>query len=382
MPVERQPLRVIVDSRLETPLTARILQGGNVLMFCAVDNAAARAALEGRGAEVVNIANANGKVELPAMLAELGRRGINELHVEAGVKLNGSLVREGCVDELLVYLAPLPLFLVGLSSGVAATAVAGVSGVAVAGLMGGAAAAGIYGVVHGLPAWLVTRHALAKAPAPAGGAVAWAPPGEALAALGLLAAGALVLAAVGVWGADASLREGIETYLNATFAELAPDISAADRTRAAARIAPWLPGAIGGSWILMVTANAALAQWLLTRSGRALRPTPAYATLALPDRLSFAIVGAAAAALLLPGDLRYTGRNLVLILAVPFFLLGLTVVHTAIRRLPMGRPLLVAAYFTMALSSLAMGAVAILGLGEQWIGLRSRLAVRASPPKE
>ena len=106
VPVERQPLRVIVDSRLETPLTARILQGGNVLMFCAVDNPAARAALEGRGAAVVNIANANGKVELPAMLAELGRRGINELHVEAGVKLNGSLVREGCVDELLVYLAP------------------------------------------------------------------------------------------------------------------------------------------------------------------------------------------------------------------------------------------------------------------------------------
>ena len=106
VPVERQPLRVIVDSRLETPLTARILQGGNVLMFCAVDNPAARAALEGRGAEVVNIANANGKVDLPAMLAELGRRGINELHVEAGVKLNGSLVREGCVDELLVYLAP------------------------------------------------------------------------------------------------------------------------------------------------------------------------------------------------------------------------------------------------------------------------------------
>ena len=99
-------MRVIVDSRLETPLTARILQGGNVLMFCAVDNPAARAALEGRGAEVVNIANANGKVDLPAMLAELGRRGINELHVEAGVKLNGSLVREGCVDEVLVYLAP------------------------------------------------------------------------------------------------------------------------------------------------------------------------------------------------------------------------------------------------------------------------------------
>jgi diaminohydroxyphosphoribosylaminopyrimidine deaminase/5-amino-6-(5-phosphoribosylamino)uracil reductase len=106
VPAERQPLRVIVDSRLETPLTARILQGGNVLLFCAVDNAAARAALEAKGSEVVLIANPHGKVDLPAMLAELARRGINELHVEAGVKLNGSLVREGCVDELLVYLAP------------------------------------------------------------------------------------------------------------------------------------------------------------------------------------------------------------------------------------------------------------------------------------
>ena len=50
--------------------------------------------------------NAAGKVDLPALLLELGRRGINELHVEAGHKLNGSLLREGCVDELLVYLAP------------------------------------------------------------------------------------------------------------------------------------------------------------------------------------------------------------------------------------------------------------------------------------
>ncbi|MBM3384139.1 MAG: RibD family protein, partial [Betaproteobacteria bacterium] len=50
--------------------------------------------------------NANGKVELPAMLAELARRGVNELHVEAGFRLNGSLVREGCVDEFLVYINP------------------------------------------------------------------------------------------------------------------------------------------------------------------------------------------------------------------------------------------------------------------------------------
>lgn len=96
----RQPLRVIVDSRLEIPQTARILQGPRVLIF------AARQAPAPQNAEVVVLPNASGKVELPRMLEELGRRGINELHVEAGFRLNGSLVREGCVDEFLLYLNP------------------------------------------------------------------------------------------------------------------------------------------------------------------------------------------------------------------------------------------------------------------------------------
>src|SRR5687767_7237646 len=93
----RQPLRVIVDSRLETPPTARILQGEKALVFAATHGALPNA-------EVVCLPNQNRKVELPRMLEELARRGVNELHVEAGFRLNGSLAREGCVDEYLVYL--------------------------------------------------------------------------------------------------------------------------------------------------------------------------------------------------------------------------------------------------------------------------------------
>jgi len=93
----RQPLRVIVDSRLETPPGARILQGDKVLVFAARAGALPNA-------EVVHLPNAAGKVDLPEMLRELARRGVNELHVEAGFKLNGSLVREHCVDEVLLYL--------------------------------------------------------------------------------------------------------------------------------------------------------------------------------------------------------------------------------------------------------------------------------------
>jgi len=103
----RQPLRVIVDSRLDTPPSARMLQPpGPVLIYAAQADAARRDALQAQDAEIAIAANPTGKVDLPAMLADLARRGINELHVEAGHKLNGSLVREGLVDEFLVYIAP------------------------------------------------------------------------------------------------------------------------------------------------------------------------------------------------------------------------------------------------------------------------------------
>ncbi|WP_133647727.1 bifunctional diaminohydroxyphosphoribosylaminopyrimidine deaminase/5-amino-6-(5-phosphoribosylamino)uracil reductase RibD [Paraburkholderia flava] len=108
----RQPQRVLIDSRLDVLPEAHILAGAPTLIFCGALDAhdeqlAGRAeALRARGAELVPLPNAAGKIDLPAMLAELGRRGVNELHVEAGYKLNGSLLREGCVDELLVYLAP------------------------------------------------------------------------------------------------------------------------------------------------------------------------------------------------------------------------------------------------------------------------------------
>lgn len=106
-PAPRQPDAVVVDSRLETPLDARIfLPGRKLFIYAAVDDATRRAALEARGATVVMLPGPGGKVDLAAMLRDLARREVNELHVEAGHKLNGSLIREGLVDELLVYMAP------------------------------------------------------------------------------------------------------------------------------------------------------------------------------------------------------------------------------------------------------------------------------------
>lgn len=102
----RQPRRVIVDSRLEIDPDARILQGEPCWIVAAAPEPDKAARLRAAGHELIVLANAGGKVDLPALMLELGRREINEVHVEAGAKLNASLVREGCVDELLVYLAP------------------------------------------------------------------------------------------------------------------------------------------------------------------------------------------------------------------------------------------------------------------------------------
>ena len=114
----RQPTLVVVDSRLEVPLTARLWQPRRrVLIYTATDDAARTQALQARGATVVCLPEPAApagkadkleaaKVDLGAMLRDLAVREVNELHVEAGFKLNGSLVRAGLVDEFLVYLAP------------------------------------------------------------------------------------------------------------------------------------------------------------------------------------------------------------------------------------------------------------------------------------
>ena len=109
----RQPHLVVVDSQLETPLDSPIFMPGRKLfIYAAIEDAAKTGALTAQGATVIYLPGLHadgrptGKVDLAALLRDLGQREINELHVEAGHKLNGSLVREGLVDEFLVYLAP------------------------------------------------------------------------------------------------------------------------------------------------------------------------------------------------------------------------------------------------------------------------------------
>ncbi|MDO9506083.1 MAG: bifunctional diaminohydroxyphosphoribosylaminopyrimidine deaminase/5-amino-6-(5-phosphoribosylamino)uracil reductase RibD [Hydrogenophaga sp.] len=110
--ITRQPHLVIVDSALGTPLSARLFDAvagdlaRQIWIYHAVLDAEKQAALAERGAILIHMPGTDNKVDLAAMLRDLAQREVNELHVEAGHKLNGSILREGLVDELLVYLAP------------------------------------------------------------------------------------------------------------------------------------------------------------------------------------------------------------------------------------------------------------------------------------
>ena len=113
----RQPHVIIIDSKLETPLDAHILGAGRArFIYTAAQNDAKKVALEALGVIVIYLPGKDGKVDLSAMLQDLAIREVNELHVEAGHKLNGSFIREGLVDELLLYVAPK---LVGTGQGMA-----------------------------------------------------------------------------------------------------------------------------------------------------------------------------------------------------------------------------------------------------------------------
>ena len=108
LPLSRQPHVVVIDSRLQTPVTARLLRGQREkwLYHSGVATEQARASLETAGATLITLANAHNKVDLTAMLTDLAQREVNEVHLEAGAALNGSFLREQLVDEVLLYLAP------------------------------------------------------------------------------------------------------------------------------------------------------------------------------------------------------------------------------------------------------------------------------------
>lgn len=273
----------------------------------------------------------------------------------------------------MIYLAPLPLMLSGLGLGLKAGTIAAATGFGVTMLLGGSMVTALYGLIHGLPAILLTRLALMQRTNPDGTAE-WYPAGGLACWMAAFAA-AVMLATATLWfTGEGGIAGAVERYLTQGIKALMPTVDEARRAGLVKTMAAVFPGLVGCSWVAMICVNALVAEGVLTRAGRALRPRPVYSDLTLPDWISWLFVAAAGLSLIGHGDLQYIGRNVAMVLALPFFLLGLAVVHTLARRVQFSGALLAGMYVVLMMSSWALLVVTGVGLIEQWAGLRRRFA--------
>lgn len=277
---------------------------------------------------------------------------------------------------VFAYLAPLPLLLVGLGLGTGATAIAAVTGVLAVAVFAGVPAASVYGGMHAFPSWLIVHQMLTQrsagdvAPSRSVGSVlCW------LAVVGGVIASVTAVMSRGEAGIEGSIRE----LLGAAVSMAAPDLASTDIETFVSYLTPLFIGVSGVTWMLMLVVNGVIAQSILARKGWNLMPTPAWSALTLPDWMSWPLVSAALVALVSSGDLEYLAHNLVLILAAPYFFLGLAVVHSLARHAP-GKGFILTAFYLTLVLFLAFAGIAVIGLGviEQWAGVRRRF-VGAGP---
>ena len=310
----------------------------------------------------------------------------------------------------LTLVLPLPMFVAGLGLGTRRALIAIASGLVITSLVAPTTALA-FGLMFGLPVWLIVRLALmspigviVEAPEHDGPYVAegkptnstfqdrimgrvkdwhiedgepprdlgWFPAGHITAVITMLAACYVVMVAL-MTSSDGGLEQAATAYLT----EVANLVAGAQGQEvlkdAILRAIPFFPGSVAAFWALSVLINAIFAQGLLAKGGRNLRPSPRLREFTLPDWLSWVLVASALMALLAPGEIEYIGRNLTLVLAVPFFFLGLAVVHMLAGLTPFPSALLSLIYVVMIFSGWFILVIAGLGILEQWVGLMTRM---------
>ena len=109
IPTSRQPVRAVVDTRFEISENARLFDGGKVWVFVCRNDPAKAERLAARNVDVVVMPSMASGIDLPSVMRWLAAHEINEVHLEAGARLSGAMLETGCVDELLIYMAPLLL---------------------------------------------------------------------------------------------------------------------------------------------------------------------------------------------------------------------------------------------------------------------------------
>ncbi|MGA7261902.1 MAG: DUF2232 domain-containing protein [Stellaceae bacterium] len=303
----------------------------------------------------------------------MSRLGFAGVSVVCGALAAGPylLVLTGSTGSMiLVYLAQLPLFAAGLWLGAGASASAGlVAALLVAGI-GSLPAAALFGALNVVPVVLLVRQSL-LARTGSGNAVEWYPPGLMtawLTGLGLVAAAVTFVFFGGPQATQATLREALAPALDRHLGEITPELDGL-----LAFVGFILPGIIATSWMVMTVTNGSLAQGSLARFGASWRPSPDLAALGLPMWIPV-LLAFASGATLLGGTVRFIGVNVLIVLAVPFCLAGLAVLHTVARRFPRPAVTLTTFYLLAGVLGWPLVLIALLGLLDSPLGLRRRFA--------
>lgn len=275
---------------------------------------------------------------------------------------------------LLVYVSMLPLFMVAFGLGYTAGLIAFGTGLLVALGIGGTVNAVSYGILHTFPAWLVSRHYL-NTTTDRNGQQSWAPVGDALGVVALAVASIIVLGGLYIAGDVSNIRAVVSTHISNVFTIMGLELAKAEFAHLRDMLVTVFPAAMGVSWIVMTILNALLAQNLVTRLNTNVRPTPSFINMELPQWIAVPMIVSAVVTVATDGEIRYLAQNLTIVLAVPFFFLGLTVAHWAVRQVRGFRTLLIIGfYLILMISGWALAIVAAIGMAEQWWGLKGRFS--------
>jgi uncharacterized protein YybS (DUF2232 family) len=295
-----------------------------------------------------------------------------------------SVVSGGMGALILAYLAPLPLLMVGLGFGLRPFAIAATAAVAVVGLLGGVLFGMTYAVANGVLVAVIVRQSLLARTGP-DGSLEWYPPGRLLIVMTGLGLASLLAAALLTFGDAGGLEGGVRQFLVMGFGDVAAGTGGDAETGVAQVIdgfAQIFPGMVVVSWLTMAIVNAALAQGVLMRFGRNLRPAMRVTEVELPHWMPMLLAAAGLLALIGgDGQLAYLALNVVIVLLVPFFFAGLAVVHAFASARQARTLLLVVFYFFLLVSGWPIAMIIGLGVIEQWAGLRRRFA-RTGPDQE
>jgi hypothetical protein len=283
---------------------------------------------------------------------------------------------------MLAYFAQAPIVATGLALGFMPAAVAAaVAAVLVAVGSPGVGALSLFVLTSAFPVLLIVYFAIQNRVRDGegeDGAVEWYPLGRLLGWLTILALAAFVIAYLVFMGAENGVRGATETYLRNVLGALRgvqADTAAIDQLISTMAIV--FPAVAAASWILMIVVNGVMAHKFLTASGNNLRPMPVYSETEGPVWPA-AVIAFGALMTIFGGNAGFFGINLMMIGAIPFFFIGLAVLHSISAAWPGRLLLLIGAYLFLVLLVWPAAIVALLGLIEHWVRLRERMHARRS----